>query len=197
MKPNEMQKIDASKSKSDEYVGVSVGRIARISCCEHFVSVVFVVVIVTRTHREREREKRRAEVNITSKARRVWTNFSRERERERERENRRPSARNKKRTHLSRAETKSCSVLERTTHTSVCSISSPRRPRRSMICPFPLLKMRSKSEAHSPHECTRVIRYQRRDDDAHYYLKKRYVRVPKARASHGSRFVQAHVRVGA
>jgi hypothetical protein len=80
-----MQKSDASKSKSDEYVGVSVGRIARISCCEHFVSVVF---IVTHTHREREREKKsRGQLceNIESKARRVWTNFSRERERERER----------------------------------------------------------------------------------------------------------------
>jgi len=39
MKPKLMQKSDASKSKMLEYDGVSVGRIAYISCCEHFVSV--------------------------------------------------------------------------------------------------------------------------------------------------------------
>lgn len=39
MKPKLMQKSDASKSNTLEYDGVSVGRIAYISCCEHFVSV--------------------------------------------------------------------------------------------------------------------------------------------------------------
>ena len=39
MNPNAMQKSDASKSNTLEYDGVSVGRIAYISCCEHFVSV--------------------------------------------------------------------------------------------------------------------------------------------------------------
>ena len=39
MKPKLMQKSDTSKSNALEYDGVSVGRIAYISCCEHFVSV--------------------------------------------------------------------------------------------------------------------------------------------------------------
>ena len=41
MNPNAMQKSDARNVSALEYVGVSVGRIACISCCEHFVSVLF------------------------------------------------------------------------------------------------------------------------------------------------------------
>ena len=58
MKPKLMQKSDASKSNALEYDGVSVGRIAYISCCEHFVSVFI------------EKKERR---NINMKNGQKWT----------------------------------------------------------------------------------------------------------------------------
>ena len=69
MKPKLMQKSDASKSNALEYDGVSVGRIAYISCCEHFVSV-FIEKKKRRninTKREKRAKMDRKSVDIFSK----------------------------------------------------------------------------------------------------------------------------------
>ena len=108
---------------------------SRASLAANISYLLFLLLLSSRTHAHKEKEEQRSNTNIKS-ARSFGPIFPEERERERrerERKARPPDARNQKRTRNAQR-TRDKVVVEHT-HTSVCSISSPRRPRRSMICP--------------------------------------------------------------